>query len=490
MSTKKKMKGNPVVMGVIMLGGAIAALWQNEFRFDYHKAASEAEFVERISSLEDNAIFSHTGGMDQSLKLKGEYAEEFIGYLTVRRRAEIYAWDRDEDDDGVTWSKKWMSNLESNRRNRGLKKELGSRTFRPEVYQVGELEVEPREIQFVDADETISPGSLKLTAKATSKPLIIRGSYFYYSKGQGSGSLYYSMGQGSGSTKLGDERLSFSAIAVPEVATYFGKWNGQNAVKHQAEIKDGFIPNIINDKGILHHIVAGERVSALVTIENHIKRIKNIVRIVGLIAAAIGGGLFFSGLTKFLLFIPVLGAAISTVSGWIGMALGFLIGVFTIALAFFSSNPMIMIVLMLFICVGVYFLKNNANKKRQIIKEHLSKELGYSPADQELKELEYIKLWQLLSRNGNISQSEQKRLDRWIKRTGFPSHKVDELTQRAREELTQQTNRVKSLKELIKFTLADGAIDKKELKTLKQAASFIGLNGRELSRLINQVQMV
>ena len=298
------------------------------------------------------------------------------------------------------------------------------------------------------------------------------------------------MGQGSGSTKLGDERLSFSAIAVPEVATYFGKWNGQNAVKHQAEIKDGFIPNIINDKGILHHVVAGERVSALVTIENHIKRIKNIVRIVGLIAAAIGGGLFFSGLTKFLLFIPVLGAAISTVSGWIGMALGFLVGVFTIALAFFSSNPMIMIVLMLFICVGVYFLKNNANKKRQIIKEHLSKELGYSPADQELKELEYIKLWQLLSRNGNISQSEQKRLDRWIKRTGFPSHKVDELTQRAREELTQQTNRVKSLKELIKFTLADGAIDKKELKTLKQAASFIGLDGRELSRLINQVQMV
>lgn len=475
----KKTKGNPIIIGGVMLGGAIAALWQNEFRFDYHKAASETEFVEHISNLEDNAIFSHTGDMDQSLKLKGDYAQEFIGYLTVRRRAEIYAWDRDEDDDDVTWSKEWMSNLEGNRRNRGLRKELESRTFRPEVYQVGELEIEPREIQFVDANETISPGSLELTAKGTSKKLTIRGSYLYHSKGQG-----------SGGTKLGDERLSFSAIAVPEVATYFGKWNGRNAVKHQAEIKDGLIPSIINDIGILHHIVAGERVSALVTIENHIKRIKNIVRIGGLIAATIGGRLVFVGLTKFLLFIPILGGAISTASGWIGMALGFLIGVFTIALAFFSSNPMIMIVPILFIGIGVYFLKNNANKKRETVKEHLNKKLGYSPSDQELKELEYVKLWQLLARDGNISQSEQKRLDVWIKRNGFPLHKVDALTQHAREELTQQTNQVESLKDLIKLTLANGDIDKKELKTLKQAASFIGLDEQELSRLINQVQIV
>ena len=115
MSNNKK-KGNPIVMGVMMLGGAIAALWQNEFRFDYHKAASETVFVEHISSLEDNAIFSHTGDMDQSLTLKGEYAQEFIGYLIVMRRTEIYAWDRDEDDNGVTWSKEWMSNLESKSR--------------------------------------------------------------------------------------------------------------------------------------------------------------------------------------------------------------------------------------------------------------------------------------------------------------------------------------------------------------------------------------
>jgi len=478
MATRKK-KGNPIIIGLIILGGSIAALWQNEHRFDYHKAASKTPVVERIGSLEDNSLFSHTGEMDQSLVLKGQFVRKFTGYLQVRRRAEIYAWERKEDDDSVSWSKTWMSSLESNSRNNGLKKEFKSTTFKPEVYQVGKLGIQPSEIQFVDDREAILPEQLQLTLKGRSKQLAVRGRYFYHSKG---GS--------TGSTMLGDERLSFSAISVPQTATYFGKWNGQNAVKHQAAIKDGIIAKLIEDHGILHHLVAGERATALATIKGHIERLKKIVRIVGLVAATIGGGVLFSGLTKFLLFIPFVGNAVSTLSGWLGMLLGFLIGVFTIALAFFSSHPIIMLTLVLAIGIGLYLLRNNAHKKRQRLKEHLREELGYSPSDQELKELEYIKLWQLLSSDGDISQNEQKRLDHWVKRNRFSSHKVDTLTQRASEELTEKTDRVESLKTLIRFCLADGNIDKKEFKTLRQAAAFIGLRRQELSRLIHQAQAV
>ena len=305
----------------------------------------------------------------------------------------------------------------------------------------------------------------------------MRGNYFYHSKGES-----------SSSTKLGDERLSFSAIPVPLTATYFGKWNGQNAVKHQAEIKKGIIADLIQDRGILHHLVAGERTTALATIKAHIQRLKNIVRVVGLIAITIGGGMFFSGLTKSLLFIPVIGSAISTLSGWIGMLLGFLIGVFTIALAFFSSHPVIMLILVSAISVGLYFLRNNAHKKRQRLQAHLREELGYSPSEQELKELEYIKLWQLMASDGDISQNEQKQLNQWVKRNRFSSHKVESLTQRANEALVGQTDRVENLKKLIRFCLADGNIDKKEFKTLRQAASFIGVRRLELSRLIHQAQ--
>lgn len=480
MATRKK-KGNPIVVGLIIIGGAISALWQNEHRFDYHKAASETMVIERIGNIEDSSLFSHTGEMDQGLVLKGQFVQKFRGYLQIRRQAEIYAWEKDEDDDGVSWSKKWMSSLESNSRNKGLRKELRSKTFKPGEYQVGELKIQPHEIQFVDDHETILPESLQLTAKGRSKQLAIRGDYFYHSK---SGS--------PGSTQLGDERLSFSAIPIPQIATYFGKWNSQSesGIKHQAEVKEGIIANLIGDHGILHHLVAGERITALATIKGHIERLKKIVRIIGLIAATVGGGIFFSGLTKFLLFIPVVGNAINTITGWIGMLLGFLIGVFTIALAFFSSHPSIMLFLVFVIGVGLYFLKNNAHKKRQRLREHLREELGYSPSDQELKELEYIKLRQLFASDGDISQSEQKRLDQWAKRNRFSSHKVDTLIQRASEASNEQTDRVENLKTLIRFCLADGGIDKQEFKTLRQAAAFIGLRRHEFSVLVDQAQAV
>ncbi len=474
-----KKKGNPIIVGLVMLGGSIAALWQNEHRFDYYKAASDTAVVEQVSRLKSDDIFSYTGDMDQRLVLDGEFVQEFTGYLKIQRRAEIYAWERDEDDDGVSWSKKWMSSLEGNSRNSGLRKELSSSTFKPNVYQVGKIEVESGEIQFVDDEEFISPRRLQLTDEGIKKSLAIRGNYYYHYKGRG-----------PTGTKLGDERLSFSAIPVPSTATYFGKWGGQNAVKHQAEIKDGFISAIISDKGILHHLVAGERTTALETIKNHIKKLKKLVRIVGLIVASVGGSLFFSGLTKFILYIPVLGNAISTLSGWAGMLFGCLIGAFTIALAFFSSHPMIMIVLVLLVGIGLYFLKKNAHQKQRRLKEQLRAELGYSPSYQELKEFEYIALWQLFANDGDISPIEQKRLNRWVKRNRFSEHQIETLTLRAKEELSQHTDRLQSLKALIKLSLADGDIDKKEHNTLRQAASFIGVQGQELSSLINKAQKV
>lgn len=477
---KKKKKGNPIIVGLIIVGGSIAALWQNEHRFDYHKAASETIVVEQVSSLERDSIFSHTDGMDQSLVLDGEYVQEFSGYLQIKRQAEIYAWDRDEDSDGdVTWSKRWMSNLESNNRNRNLTKELRSRTFKPVNYEVGELNVDSNEIQFVDESETILPERLQLTSKGDQKRLKIKGKYFYHAKGRV-----------SVDTQLGDERLSFFAVPIPKTATYFGRWNGLTAVKHQAEVKKGIISKIIKDIGILHHLVAGERTIALKTIKSHIEKLKKYVRMIGLAAITIGGGMFFSGLTKFLLFIPFVGNAISTVSGWVGMLLGFVIGVFTIALAFTSSHPLFMVSLVLCIGIGVYFLRSNAQKKQSRLREQLSKELGYSPSDEEMKELEYIKLCQLFASDGHISRDEQKRLDRWAKRNRFSSYKVKDLVRRAKKEISQQGDKLESLKSLIKLSLADGSIDKKEHKTLLQAASFVGIQRRELSKLIDQVQTV
>ena len=116
------------------------------------------------------------------------------------------------------------------------------------------------QLQFVDKKQTIPSSSLQLSEKGENEDLALRGGYFYLAKG--------------GENDLGDERLSYRGLPVPETATYFGKWGEGMAIAHQAEEKSGFVSSIIEDKGILHHLVAGDRETALDSIKAHLARLK------------------------------------------------------------------------------------------------------------------------------------------------------------------------------------------------------------------------
>jgi len=472
---RRKKKGNPIIVGLIFLGGSIGALWKNEHRFDYYKAARATKQAQTIDQLASGSLFSFTGAMDQNLTMDGHYVQSFEGFLEVTRLAEIYAWNRDEDDDGVTWSKEWMSSLQNNSRNQGLNKRLKSGKIRPEKYQVANLTISSAEIQFVDKKEEISPSKLKLSEKGASEELDTRDQYFYLSKREGD--------------QLGDERLSYRALPIPETATYFGKLGEGIAVAHQVEKKSGIISSIIEDKGILHHLVAGERKAALESIKAHIARLKMIVRGIGLLVASIGGGLFFSSLTRFLIFIPVVGPVINRISYWIGMLIGFALGFITMALGFLSRQPILLVFFIFVLAAGLYFLWKNAAQKRDRIQRHLTKTLGHSPSQKELEELEFIKLWQLIAKDGQITPSEQRGLNKWTNRHRWSSAKIVKLTERAQKELPTTTPR-DNLESLIRFSLADGHIDGAEMKGLEHAARKNGIRSQELTTMIFQIQKI
>tara|TARA_B110000305_G_scaffold55868_1_gene61690 strand:- start:9001 stop:10437 length:1437 start_codon:yes stop_codon:yes gene_type:complete len=472
-----KKKGNPLIngiIGLIFLGGSIGAIWKNEHRFDYYQAAKATEPAEAVGDLTADHLFSHTGSMDQDLTMKGSYVQSFQGFLEVSRSAEIYAWDRDQDDDGVTWSKEWMSSLENNSRNSDFKKLLTSTKIRPKTYQVAELKIAPKQIQFVDENAEIPPSSLQLSKKGTDQKLVAtQGRYFYLFKG--------------GENELGDERLSYRGLPVPETATYFGKWGEGIAVAHQAEKKSGLISGMISDRGILHHLVAGERETALDSIKAHLARLKNIVRIAGIAGATLGSGIFFFSLTRVLIFIPLIGPFVNRLSGWLGMLLGFLLGLITLVIAFLTSQPLILALFILALGAGLFSLWKNAKRKRAHVQTQLFKTLGHFPSQNELGELEFIKLWQLVAGDSEITASEQKMLNKWTKRHRWSSAKVVELTQRAREELSKTSKR-ENLESLIQFSLADGRIDRAEMKSLEHGAKKIGVRGPELSTMILQLQ--
>ena len=216
-------------------------------------------------------------------------------------------------------------------------------------------------------------------------------------------------------------------------------------------------------------------------------RLKNIVRLTGIAVATIGGGIFFSSLTRFLIFIPLIGPLINRISGWLGMLLGFLLGLITLVIAFLTSQPLILALFLLVLGAGLFSLWKNAKRKRAHVQTQLFKTLGHSPSQNELEELEFIKLWQLVAEDGEITASEQKRLNKWTKRHRWSSAKVVELTQQAREELSKTSKR-ENLESLIQFSLADGRIDRAEMRSLEHAAGKIGVRGPELSTMILQLQ--
>lgn len=483
MAGKKKKKGNGVLFGLVLMWFSIGGIWKNEHRFDYFKAARDTVAVESVDGLSPGMLFSHTGTMDRRLRLKGQYVRMFEGYLEVSRNAEIYAWDRDEDDDGVTWSKEWMSYLQSNDRNKGLKKRLNSKTFAPPNYQISELSVQRKDIQFVDPGKAIPPSGLSLTRKGRNQGLVPEEKYFYLAKGSPDG------GARQESEQLGDERLSYRGMPVPEVATYFGKWAEGEGVAHKVEVDDGIVSGIIQDRGILHHLVAGSRETALATVKEHLARLKMIVRIVGLVLCTIGGGILFASLTRLLVFIPVIGSYINQITGWLGMLIGFLLGVVTLGLAYLTSKPLILAGLLAVFLGGMYFLWKNAAKKRRRIQANVAKNLGHAPSESELKELEFIQLWQLANGSGSIGGAEQRRLDQLAAKNGWSPEKIAELTNRAWQERAHTNDREK-LEALICYSLADGKIDSKELKSLESAAGWIGMNKKDLRYMMNDIQTV
>jgi len=125
------------------------------------------------------------------------------------------------------------------------------------------------------------------------------------------------------------------------------------------------------------------------------------------------------------------------------------------------------------------------------MQDHLTKSLGHTPSQTELQELEFTKIYQLMASDGQISAKEQKRLDQWTKRHRWTPEKVSTLTQEAQKESALSTSSPReNLSSLIRFSLADGHIDRREMKCLEHAANHRGISRLELSSLISQIQRV
>ena len=481
MAKKEKNPWIGFLVGPAMVLAALTALWKNEVRFDYYRAASKTTPIVGLENQASNQLISYTGPMDQSLTLTGDYVKNFTGYLTVERQAEIYCWDKHKDSDGdVTWSKKWQSKVENNSRNSGIRRRLHSKNFLPKSYQVGDLPVVPQQIDFVDSKVTIELSQLELVGTGVASELKKRGAYFYRSNGQ--------------STKLGDERVSYKAIPVPPTATYFGKLREKTGVPYDDQKRDGFIANLLHDTGVLHYLVAGNRETALGTMKSHIRRLKWIVRGCGTTAVVAGFLFLFGSMVRFLYQIPVIGWLAEKGVIILSLLLGIPLAILTILIAYLVGNP-VMLLGLVAIVIGVLFYLASARSKakatQQAVRMGLNQKHGRELDLKDIKTLEFIELVHLAQRDSKIESTERDFLYRWGKKNGWKKDKCDQMIQQAAEarkapEFNESSD--SHLKNLIELALADGVVSPYEMRAIRHTATKVGYDRSTTDNLLQVVQ--
>jgi hypothetical protein len=490
-------KKNSPLLGILMAFGLVVggtqALWQNEARFDYHRAASEAHVIEAPEEASPGETVSLTNALRTTIPIEGRYVERFVGYHVIRRSAEIYSWDESEDEDGDTnWSRGWYPSLQSNARNQGLRKRLGAGTLYPPVYVLGTLEISPQDIHFVDGYDRLSPGGLTLSESGRALGLDVEGRFFY-------------VRASTGGTTLGDERLSFRGIPNQPVATYFGAVSNGIGRGRQHEVPAGFIASVIGNDGILHHIVNGGRETALLKVRLDLIRIRWIVRVGGTAAIVLGLSAFFGVFASLLYRIPVLGRMVRTGVGMLSVSIGVPFAVLVILASIAVHSPLTAVMPALLLGGAAVYFRRRARETQAAAESMLTARVdarrrtglagSASPGeaaptrDQELLEDTFSHLTRLAYAESGIDRREARFLSRWGRRNGIPGGRMRILLAGARggSDIPDASSR-DDLELLVLMALADGFMSSRELRALRRIGQKLGVPSDELRDMVMRVE--
>ncbi len=510
-SKKKNSVLGTILLAPVLIIGSILALWENEDRFDYHKAAQETLPVQTPAQGAANKTISFTGQLDTSIPITGEYGERFNGFHIVERRAEIYSWEETEDDDKTTWTLDWYSEVEDNSRNQRLRQRLSDATLYAPKYLIGGLDIAPERIHFVDDWIPITPEGLELSETGHRLGLARSGDYLYAR-------------QVPGIDTLGDERVSYNGITNAPTATYFGELAGGRAVGRQFEVHEGIISRIIRNDGILHHLVNGLREDALFKIGEDFVRKRWMVRIGGTIAIILALFMLFDAFAGALYRIPYFGRLVSAGVFLASLLLGLGIALFVILSGIILHNPLAVALPGFLVLGGVIYLvqrsrvaKANAEKTLEqrlatnrtagaaavpspagiaatpaaaiSVTGNQVRDSAAAAADTITIEQTFINLSMLALAEGGLHRKEYRYLAEWGKRNGVTSERMEQLFAAARKPLNpgHPANR-EDLELLVCMAMADGVLSKQEWSMLMGFGSRIGLAETEVRSMIRDVE--
>ncbi len=482
-----------MIVGPIISGFALLCLWANEGRFDYHAAAKRALVLADPSLGSTTAASAYTGTLEP-LSFEGQYVTQFENYLVVDRIAQIYSWVKHRRDDRDVWEREWRSHVEGNHRNDGISQTLTSGRLTPAAYHIDALEVAPNNLHFADERQTLDTGRLSLTDQGREIGLRSLGNYFYFRKHAGGGD------------QLGDERLSFRAIPAVDTVSYFGLIEDGVGRGKVFEEKSGFVSKIIQDDGVLHHLVQGNRETALATMKGHLQRIRWTVRIAGTAGTVFGVVMTLGKMLHLLMGIPVLGwlvrRGVLVVSVFVGVALS----VAVISASWLMHHPVLaFMVIGGLVGAGLWIKgqrKASVQNANQVLKTLENEpvlvpgsvaELGGSDSGgTTMGRAEHVfqHLVKIAVSDGKFDQTENTFLADWARARDIPDESIVKLFNQAKrdEPLPPLEATREDLFYLISLSLADDHLSTKELKRIRRFAQDLGMGEDELEGIIQGIR--
>lgn len=467
------------------MGVSIITLWKNEGRFNYYRAAKEATVVSDVDYANPRKLNAYTGLL-QLEPLTGHYIEQYGRYYFIHERAQIFAWRRRKDSDGVSWSQRWQDTHQRNSRNANIRQTLHGRRIGPNNYSVDDLVIQGRNLHFANALVMIEPDRLELSELGEHAGLVAAEEGFYLRHHE------------QGDDRIGDERLLIEGIPAEERVTYFGKIEESRAVGQQEKTPKGFISGLIQDDGWLHHLVNGDRDRALQTMKKHLTSLQQKVRFAGTAGIVFGISGLLNSLMHLLLGIPVIGALTRHGSLLIGVVIGAPISLAVIGLgaAFHNPGVAILIVLALACLVfGLYLLRERSKANAQSYvaahdapKNALSADESIDTPDHAALERPFRNLVRLALEDGKLSKNENDFLARWGRSRGMDDERIVALFEEAKRDTHAdiEATGVEDFPYLVTICLLDGTLSPKEWRYLKQFGHAIGMNDAQVRTTVQR----
>ena len=468
-----------------MIGGALLCLWANEGRFDYHAAATRARVLTGAIGSGPGEAIALTGSLDR-VSFSGDYVKVFENYMVVDRSAEIYSWVRKRRDDHVTWHKEWRSSVQSNSRNSGNSQTLRKARLTPESYHLGDLDISPQDLHFADERDHLDPNRLSLSEEGRASGLRAEGGFFYLRKHSGPGD------------QLGDERLSYRAVRASSRATYFGSIREQVGEGKVFEKKSGWVSKLIKDDGVLHHLVNGDRQTALSTMKGHLQRTRWMVRLAGTVASMFGVAMTLEALLHLLIGVPFLGRLVQMGGLLVSVVVGGGLAVGTIAASWLFHHPILALLLVVvLVAVGNWIGRRRKTSQRNATKvlERLQStpvSAGTGPDAGGIGRAEHVfqHMVKLAVADGKFDATENTFLADWARARSIPDQRIVALFNQAKREegLPPMEATREDLFYLISLALADDHLSKNEFRRINRLARELKIDGQELGQIIARIR--